>query len=124
MALLIDVILIYLVINSLQSLTPSFLQLNKGNSLPLVPLALYGTLMWKYRAATIGHIIMGLQVVRTDDKPLDWTTCVVRGLGSLLSGFAIGLGFLWILVDPEKAAWHDKIAGTAVVRVPRSKPLL
>jgi len=123
-ALLIDVILIYLVINSLQSLTPSFLHFNKGNSLPLVPLALYGTLMWKYRAATIGHIIMGLQVVRTDDKPLDWTTCVVRGLGSLLSGFAIGLGFLWILVDPEKAAWHDKIAGTAVVRIPKNKPLL
>jgi uncharacterized RDD family membrane protein YckC len=28
-----------------------------------------------------------------------------------------GLGFLWIAFDPGKQAWHDKIAGTAVVRV-------
>ena len=29
-----------------------------------------------------------------------------------------GIGWLWILVDPERQACHDKIAGTYVVRVP------
>jgi uncharacterized RDD family membrane protein YckC len=29
---------------------------------------------------------------------------------------AAGLGFFWIAFDPEKQAWHDKIAGTVVVR--------
>jgi uncharacterized RDD family membrane protein YckC len=35
-----------------------------------------------------------------------------------------GIGFLWIAFDPGKQAWHDKIAGTAVVRVPKSAAVL
>ena len=35
----------------------------------------------------------------------------------------VGLGALWILKDPERQAWHDKIAGTYVVKVPRNWPL-
>jgi uncharacterized RDD family membrane protein YckC len=35
----------------------------------------------------------------------------------------LGLGCLWILKDPERQAWHDKIAGTYVVKVPRNWPL-
>jgi uncharacterized RDD family membrane protein YckC len=31
-----------------------------------------------------------------------------------------GLGALWIIRDPERQAWHDKIAGTYVVKVPRT----
>jgi uncharacterized RDD family membrane protein YckC len=35
----------------------------------------------------------------------------------------LGLGFLWILKDPDRQAWHDRIAGTYVVKVPRSWPI-
>ena len=28
-----------------------------------------------------------------------------------------GLGFFWIAFDEEKQSWHDKIAGTRVIRV-------
>ena len=35
---------------------------------------------------------------------------------SLLSGILL-LGYLWMLWDPEKQTWHDKIAGTFVVPV-------
>ena len=31
----------------------------------------------------------------------------------------IGIGCLWMLQDPEKQMWHDKIAGTLVVKAPR-----
>ena len=34
-----------------------------------------------------------------------------------------GIGFLWILRDPERQAWHDRIAGTFVVNVPRNWPI-
>ena len=30
-----------------------------------------------------------------------------------------GLGFIWIAFDRANQAWHDKIAGTVVVRVPK-----
>jgi len=67
--------------------------------------------------ATIGGIVFGLQVVRLDDKPIEWETAIVRTLGCFLSAIALGLGFFWIAFDSEKQAWHDKIAGTVVVRV-------
>jgi uncharacterized RDD family membrane protein YckC len=33
-----------------------------------------------------------------------------------LSLVVAGLGFIWIAFDGAKQAWHDKIAGTVVVR--------
>jgi uncharacterized RDD family membrane protein YckC len=47
----------------------------------------------------------------------------VRGLASIFSLAVLGIGALWILKDPERQAWHDKIAGTYVVTVPRNWPL-
>jgi uncharacterized RDD family membrane protein YckC len=36
---------------------------------------------------------------------------------------ALGLGCLWMLNDPERQTWHDKIAGTIVVKMPREMVL-
>jgi uncharacterized RDD family membrane protein YckC len=44
---------------------------------------------------------------------------VVRGLASIFSVAALGIGCLWMLQDPERQMWHDKIAGTYVIKVPR-----
>jgi uncharacterized RDD family membrane protein YckC len=79
-------------------------------------LAVYGALMWKYKGTTIGGMICGLHVVRLDGRPIEWDTAIVRALGCLLSTAACFLGFIWIGIDDEKQAWHDKIAGTVVVR--------
>jgi uncharacterized RDD family membrane protein YckC len=81
-------------------------------------LAAYGVLMWRFRGSTVGGIIFNLEVIRHDGREMDWGTAVVRGLSAFLSLFALGLGFIWIAIDPEKRSWHDKIAGTIVVRVP------
>jgi uncharacterized RDD family membrane protein YckC len=88
----------------------------------LLPLAIYGALMWKLKGATIGGLVCGLRVVRQDDRPIEWETAIVRALSCFLS-MILGLGFFWIAFDPEKQAWHDKIAGTIVVRV-KGKSLL
>ena len=86
-------------------------------------LALYGALLWKFRGTTIGGIVCGLQVVRLDDRPLDWPTVAVRALACFLSLVVVGLGFVWVAFDDEKQSWHDKIAGTTVVR-PTKRPSL
>jgi uncharacterized RDD family membrane protein YckC len=90
----------------------------------LLVLAIYGALMWKLKGTTIGGIVCRLKVVRVDGREVDWATSIVRALGCFLSLFVVGLGFLWIAIDDERQAWHDKIAGTVVVRVPRSVPLV
>jgi uncharacterized RDD family membrane protein YckC len=86
--------------------------------LHLLVLAAYGAVMWKLRGSTVGGIVFDLRVVRLDGRPVDWETAIVRALGCFLSLAVAGLGFIWIAFDGANQAWHDKIAGTVVVRVP------
>jgi len=92
--------------------------------LEFLVLAAYGAIMWKIKGATIGGIICGLKVVRLDGRAVDWPTAIVRALGCFLSLAIAGLGFFWIAFDDGKQAWHDKIAGTAVVRAPTGTSLV
>lgn len=78
---------------------------------------------WTWKGTTVGGIILQLRVVRVDGAPLRFVDALVRGLSSVFSAVVVGLGFLWILKDPERQAWQDKIAGTYVVKVPRNWPL-
>ncbi|MEO5723614.1 MAG: RDD family protein [Ilumatobacteraceae bacterium] len=39
-----------------------------------------------------------------------------RTFARILSGAVCYLGYLWMLWDPRKQTWHDKIVGTVVVR--------
>jgi len=84
----------------------------------LLVLAAYGAVMWKVRGSTVGGIVFDLKVVRLDGRAVDWETAIVRALGCFLSLAVAGLGFIWIAFDGANQAWHDKIAGTVVVRVP------
>jgi uncharacterized RDD family membrane protein YckC len=85
----------------------------------IVVLAIYGAVMWKLRGTTVGGIVFDLHVVRVDGRPLDWETAIVRALGCFLSLAVVFLGFIWIAFDDNRQAWHDKIAGTVVVRAKR-----
>jgi uncharacterized RDD family membrane protein YckC/cytoskeletal protein CcmA (bactofilin family) len=87
-------------------------------------LAIYGATLWKLRGSTIGGIIFSLKVVRVDGQQMEWVTVVVRALACFLSMLCIGLGFIWIGFDAEKQGWHDKIAGTVVVRLPKGISLV
>jgi uncharacterized RDD family membrane protein YckC len=92
--------------------------------LELPVLAAYGAMMWKLRGSTIGGIVFDLRVVRLDGREIDWETAIVRALACFLSLAVAGLGFFWIAFDDHKQAWHDKIAGTVVVRVAKGTPLV
>jgi uncharacterized RDD family membrane protein YckC len=108
-ALLIDVILVGFAMSVLRPF----------GDFHIVILAIYGAVMWKLRGTTVGGIVFDLQVVRVDGRPLDWETAIVRALGCFLSLAVVGLGFIWIALDNNHQAWHDKIAGTVVVRSKR-----
>jgi uncharacterized RDD family membrane protein YckC len=58
-------------------------------------------------------------VVRTHGVELRFVDALVRGLAGVFSIAALGIGCFWMLNDPERQTWHDKIAGTLVVKVPR-----
>jgi uncharacterized RDD family membrane protein YckC len=89
----------------------------------LVALAYFAGL-WTWKGTTLGGIVLRLQVVRCDGGPVTFVVALVRGLAAAVSMVVFFLGFLWIVWDNDKQAWHDKIAGTIVVRLPHSLPLV
>lgn len=80
--------------------------------------------MWTWKGTTIGGIVMGLKVVTNQGEPVNFAVALVRSLSSLFSAAVLFLGFLWAGWDREKQSWHDKIAGTIVVRMPRDFALV
>lgn len=117
-AALIDIILLAIVLNVLETrwwhLTDYF----------LAWVGIYHVVMWGLKGTTVGGIVLGLKLVRIDDRPMDWSIAIVRGLASYISLVVLGLGFAWVAFDPERQSWHDKIAGTTLVRVPKGISLI
>ncbi len=80
--------------------------------------------MWAWKGTTIGGIVLGLKVVRVDGEPVTFAIALVRALAGAFSIVVLFLGMFWIGWDAEKQGWHDKIAGTVVLHLPRGTPLL
>jgi len=68
--------------------------------------------------ASVGsRFICYIRLVRTDGvEPVGLYRGFLRWVGMEISGIVLLLGYAWILVDKKKQAWHDRIAGTYVVR--------
>lgn len=64
---------------------------------------------------TPGKSLLGAQVVSTEGTPISFSTAFLRSAGYLVSNI-LYLGFIWVAVDRRKQGWHDKIAGTVVIR--------
>ncbi|MDB5967885.1 MAG: putative rane protein/domain [Hydrocarboniphaga sp.] len=74
-------------------------------------------LFWIARQATPGKMAISARIVdaRTGGKP-SAGQMVGRYFGYYVSILGCFLGFAWVGWDPRKQGWHDKLAGTVVVR--------
>ncbi|MDB6037925.1 MAG: hypothetical protein JWM99_1766 [Verrucomicrobiales bacterium] len=90
----------------------------------IILFAAYFVAMWTWKGTTIGGIVLGLKVVRTDGSPVTFPVALVRSLSSMFSAVVFFLGFFWAAWDRDHQSWHDKIAGTVVVRVPKGFSLI
>jgi uncharacterized RDD family membrane protein YckC len=72
---------------------------------------------WIARQATPGKMLISARIVdaRTGAKP-GLGQAIARYIGYFISTVPLCLGFVWIGLDRRKQGWHDKIAGTVVVR--------
>lgn len=84
----------------------------------------YFTLMLAWRGTTLGGLLMGLRVVRLDGRPIDRTVALVRALTAILSTLCLGIGWFWASWDPRRQTWHDRLAGTVVIRDDHVQPLI
>lgn len=72
------------------------------------------TLFWT-RGETLGMRAWKLRLIGPDGRPPGWRRALLRFGCALLSWGALGLGFLWVLVDREGLAWHDRLSRTRLV---------
>jgi uncharacterized RDD family membrane protein YckC len=74
-------------------------------------------LFWVWRQATPGKMAIGAKIVdaKTGGKP-STAQFIGRYLSYYISSIVLLLGFIWVGFDARKQGWHDKLAGTVVVR--------
>ncbi len=65
---------------------------------------------------TLGKKVMGIHVVDEDGRHISFGKALIRELGKLLSLLVVGLGFIWMMINPKKRAWHDVFAQSIVLR--------
>jgi uncharacterized RDD family membrane protein YckC len=74
---------------------------------------------WMVASAVVGRTpvmaLAGLRIVSRDGTPLRPRDALVRTLVLPLSLVAFGIGGAWMVVDRERRAWHDLLAGSSVV---------
>jgi uncharacterized RDD family membrane protein YckC len=85
---------------------------------------IYHVAMWAWKGTTVGGIVLGIKLVRVDGRPVDVGVALVRAAGAIFSALVLGLGFFWAGWDRGKQSWHDKIAGTVMMKMPKGMPLL
>jgi uncharacterized RDD family membrane protein YckC len=78
----------------------------------------YFTVLWSSIGGgrTLGMRLLNLRVVGTDGRPIGLGGAVLRWIGIVISAAVVLLGLVWVAFDPRKQGWHDKLAGTVVIR--------
>jgi uncharacterized RDD family membrane protein YckC len=80
----------------------------------------YFTFFWTLVGFTPGKAVLGLKVVRKDGAKISFGRALLRFFCYWISAIPLFLGFLWVLWDPKRRGWHDKIAGTQVLYIPKN----
>lgn len=89
-----------------------------GNAIGWIVGATFSIAFWVLNGGrTPGDMAVGLRVIREDGGPITLGTAIIRYVMLVIGSYALALGLLWVIWDPQKQGWHDKAAGTLVVRV-------
>ncbi len=74
-------------------------------------------LFWIYRSATPGKIAVRARIVDAKTgRHLTTAQCIGRYFAYFISILPLMLGFIWVGFDRRKQGWHDKLAGTVVIK--------
>jgi uncharacterized RDD family membrane protein YckC len=96
------------------STAPSELLVN--TVLPAIAVIIF----WATRQATPGKMAIGASIVDANTGKRPTTGQFIgRYFAYYVSAIPLFLGFAWVGIDPRKQGWHDKLAGTVVVRARR-----
>ncbi len=83
-------------------------------------IGVYYIVNWIRSGQTLGMRAWHLRAVTAAGKPLTLRSATLRFLYGVIAWAPAALGVLWLYVDAEHLAWHDRWSNTRVVRLTRS----
>lgn len=75
---------------------------------------------WVHGGQTVGMRAWRIRIVAAGGAAITWRHAAIRFAVAALSGGAVGLGYLWIYLDPQRRSWHDRASGTCLVLVEKA----
>jgi uncharacterized RDD family membrane protein YckC len=81
--------------------------------------------LWMRFFGTPGKMATKLKIVdaKTGDR-LSLGQAIGRYFAYIPALLPLGLGLIWIGIDKKKQGWHDKLAGTVVIKSNKSEPVV
>lgn len=81
----------------------------------------FSAFFWKCWSATPGKKLFRMKIVdATTEQPITNRQILLRLFGYVIASVPLFAGVFWIAFDRRRQGWHDKIAHTVVIIVPKS----
>lgn len=74
---------------------------------------------WTHGGQTLGMRAWRLKIINLQSGQITLIQCMLRLVMAFISLAVCGLGYVWMLVDKDKLAWHDRFSYTRIVRLPK-----
>ncbi len=120
LALLYDVLLL---LGVLFAVTAIAVALNTGEEvthpayyvcLVLTTFAFFGW-FWTHGGQTLGMRTWKLKIISDISDSLTWKQAAIRFAAAAVALLPAGIGLIWVLFDPNKLAWHDRLSKTRLI---------
>jgi len=95
---------------------PGMIFRGNGNVLSFLIGLGYSVWMLSTYSATVGMMVLKIKITKETGGKLTYQDAALRYFAAILSGIALGIGYLWMIWNPKKQTWHDILAKTVVVK--------
>ena len=75
---------------------------------------------WIFRGQTLGMLAWRLSIVSVSGYRITFTQAMIRYFTAVVSLVCLGVGYLWIHIDPGRRAWPDMASDTLIQYLPKS----
>lgn len=87
-----------------------------------VILLVFFGIFWRRTGQTLGMQAWRLRLVTESGAPPTWRQVATRLAGAAVSFAALGIGFWWRFIPPQRRYWHDRLSKTYIVVLPKDNP--
>lgn len=88
-------------------------------SILFLELVAFFAYFWMFRGQTLGMLAWRLSIESATGYRLTFTQVLFRLLGAAAGSACLGIGYLWLYVDPARRTWPDLLSDSMVYYTPK-----